>query len=71
MEALILPEIDFAKCTCCGVCEILCPEHAIEVQDTGPVFIRPQACIYCGLCESSCPEHAVILRYAIVWEDLS
>lgn len=53
--------IDPDKCTGCGMCEICCRFHAIEVgEDTCKV--NEFVCEGCGVCKFVCPEEAVIMQ---------
>ncbi len=67
MDDWLLPTIDAARCTGCGLCDEYCPTKAVEVKDARPVIARPQDCAYCGACEEICPEGAIALVYEIVW----
>ena len=64
----VLPEVDLAICTRCGQCVTRCPEDAVILAETGPVFARPELCTYCGVCETVCPEGAVRLSYVVTWD---
>jgi ferredoxin len=57
--AWALPTIDLRRCTGCGLCQRLCPTHAVEVRGARAVIVRPEACTFCELCESYCPEGAI------------
>ncbi|MEG6506461.1 4Fe-4S dicluster domain-containing protein [Nitratidesulfovibrio sp. 1201_IL3209] len=48
-------------CTRCGLCERLCPDHAMtlgEGDEDGP-RLHPENCLSCGLCIKRCPEKAL------------
>jgi heterodisulfide reductase subunit A len=48
------------KCTGCGVCQEICPFHAIEVAlETQRAVIHEALCKGCGLCVSSCRSGAL------------
>lgn len=47
-----------AACTWCGLCERLCPDHAMTVKEGGPE-LHPASCLSCGLCVRRCPEKAL------------
>lgn len=64
----LLPEIDAQKCTQCGLCVARCPETAVALNESGPVFSDPEACSYCGVCETVCPVGAIQLTYEILWD---
>ena len=63
-------------CVGCGLCEAVCPAHAIRVVAAGAGEGRPVSwteryavdyevdlirCIFCGMCEEACPTNAVRL----------
>jgi MinD superfamily P-loop ATPase len=64
---LILPLIDAARCTGCGVCERFCPTKAVVVQGNRAMIVHPLACTYCELCESYCPTGAIGRPFTIVF----
>ena len=47
------------ECSGCGLCKILCPYQAIEMQEDEEGFLYPQIdpikCTDCGLCKNKCP----------------
>jgi heterodisulfide reductase subunit A len=48
------------RCTGCGLCEEVCPFHAIEVDAKDQVAVVNEAlCKGCGVCASSCRSGAV------------
>ena len=52
------------KCTACGACKIVCPAHAITVEENKRyriVDVNLVHCIYCGLCVEACPEKALAI----------
>ena len=46
------------RCTACGECVTICPEHAREMKNGIPVR-NPGKCRFCGLCEKECPGRAL------------
>ena len=55
-----IARVDSRKCTGCGVCESVCPFHAVEVDDeTGTAVVNPALCKGCGLCSASCRSGAL------------
>jgi heterodisulfide reductase subunit A len=51
------------KCTGCGVCQEICPFHAIEVAtDAQKAVIHEALCKGCGLCVSSCRSGALDIK---------
>ncbi len=59
------------KCVACGLCEKICPAHAISIiagerknpEDRYPVsyVIDMSRCVYCGYCEEVCPKEAIVM----------
>ena len=50
------------KCTGCGLCKNICPQHCITMKEDEEGFLYPhvllEKCIDCGLCNKVCPiEH--------------
>jgi len=50
--------IDIEKCTGCGICEDVCPQHAIAIKN-GLALINDELCIQCGTCADVCPAGAI------------
>lgn len=48
------------RCTGCGLCEQVCPAHAIRV--TYLAHVDPNRCTGCGVCAENCPQGALSLR---------
>jgi heterodisulfide reductase subunit A len=58
-----IAEIDPARCTGCGICEPLCPYHAISLDDSQRVAtITGVMCKGCGTCVAACPSAAAQQR---------
>ena len=55
---LLIPEVDDAKCTGCGICAEVCAYHAIVVLG-GKTLVFPELCHGCGSCTLMCPEDAI------------
>lgn len=68
--------VDEEKCTACGKCVYICPEHVIKIvpkkghysvkccsKDTGAVTRKACSigCIACGLCVKNCPVNAITM----------
>ena len=53
-----VPNLDMAKCTCCGECAEICAYNAIAVLNQ-KVLIFPELCHGCGACSYLCPEGAI------------
>lgn len=47
-------QFDREKCTGCGTCAAVCPNHAITMEEGRPVLDKA-ACTLCGKCENFCP----------------
>jgi len=46
------------KCGYCGACVGVCPNGAIELDET-IIQVNPQECTYCGICAKICPVGAL------------
>jgi len=55
---VLIPEVDEAACTGCGVCAEVCAFKAITVIGT-TVLVFPELCHSCGACSLLCPEKAI------------
>jgi len=55
---ILIPEVDYDKCTFCGRCAEVCAYHAIAVVKQR-VLIFPELCHGCGSCTLNCPEGAI------------
>jgi NAD-dependent dihydropyrimidine dehydrogenase PreA subunit len=51
-------QVDFSKCTGCGVCVDVCPTAAIYIVD-GQAQIDETLCHPCTVCIPACPEEAL------------
>ncbi|HID62313.1 MAG TPA: (4Fe-4S)-binding protein, partial [Anaerolineae bacterium] len=55
---ILIPEVDYDKCTFCGRCAEVCAYHAIAVVKQ-QVLVFPELCHGCGSCTLNCPEEAI------------
>jgi heterodisulfide reductase subunit A len=58
--------VDEDKCSGCGICELLCPFQAIELQprdDKRVSHISEAVCKGCGTCGAACPSGAIIMHH--------
>ena len=55
---ILIPEVDFSRCTYCGRCAEVCVWHAIAVVGHR-VLVFPELCHGCGSCTLNCPEEAI------------
>lgn len=58
------------KCVACGLCEKICPAHAISIvgAERADAERYPESytldmsrCVYCGYCEEVCPKEAIVM----------
>jgi MinD superfamily P-loop ATPase len=55
---ILIPEVDYDKCSFCSRCAEVCVWHAIAVVGK-KVLIFPELCHGCGSCTLNCPEDAI------------
>jgi MinD superfamily P-loop ATPase len=55
---ILIPEVDYDKCTFCGRCAEVCAYHALAVVKQN-VLVFPELCHGCGSCSLNCPEEAI------------
>lgn len=52
-------ELDWAKCTGCGMCIQVCPHSVFEIADKKSRIADKNACMECGACAKNCPFFAI------------
>lgn len=55
----MIPCVEEALCTGCGICSLMCPIGCIQLQQNSEGFLYPHisnACIDCGKCRKVCPQ---------------
>jgi heterodisulfide reductase subunit A len=64
VEAITSRVID-EKCRSCGICEKVCPYHAISVDKENklPARVIEAACAGCGTCAAECPFDAIVMQH--------
>jgi len=55
---VLIPEVDYDKCTFCGRCAEVCAYHALAVVKQ-KVLVFPELCHGCGSCTLNCPKEAI------------
>ncbi len=56
-------KVDEDLCSGCGVCEVVCPYNAIEIDKEEKLsHINPALCKGCGACAAACPSGAIEQR---------
>ena len=55
---VLVPTVDDARCTGCGVCAEVCAYKAITVIGS-TILVFPELCHSCGACSLLCPEGAI------------
>ncbi len=56
------PEPNLTKCTACKRCTEECPFGAIDEDEKGIPFYKPNRCRRCGTCMGACPERIVAFK---------
>lgn len=46
------------NCTCCGLCQSICPSEAISMKDGRPIWTKKK-CVWCQGCINRCPAEAI------------
>ncbi|MBT3275913.1 MAG: glycyl-radical enzyme activating protein [Spirochaetales bacterium] len=49
------------KCTICGTCAAVCPEH-VHSMDAGEHTLNRESCTACGICADACPTSALAIK---------
>jgi len=50
--------VDIERCTGCGICIGVCPQHAIAINND-LASVNEDLCIQCGTCADACPTDAI------------
>jgi pyruvate ferredoxin oxidoreductase gamma subunit len=53
------PVVDWAACTRCGLCYVMCPDGAIQLDEQGYPVIDYDHCKGCMICQRLCPLAAI------------
>lgn len=61
-----VPIIDPDRCTGCGLCVAVCPNHVLALDDRKAIVARPDQCDYTGYCERICPTQAITRPFQII-----
>jgi pyruvate ferredoxin oxidoreductase gamma subunit len=56
------PEIDYQRCTRCGICFVRCPDGAIALSEEGYPVIDYDHCKGCMICWDQCPVEGAIRK---------
>ncbi len=56
------PVTDYARCTKCGICWILCPDVAWVRGASGFYDLDDRYCKGCGICAEQCPRQAIAMQ---------
>lgn len=62
----VRPEVDPAACRSCGACAEVCPDRAVTVEESPPVFDR-LSCQGCKKCREICPAGSIYLSPPTAW----
>ncbi len=61
----LMPRINLARCTGCGLCIDICPTQALSQVNQKAALSAPQNCTLCDICENICPEQAIALPFLV------
>jgi len=53
-----MARVDIERCTGCGICIGVCPQHAIAI-NSDLASVNEDLCIQCGTCADVCPAGAI------------
>ncbi len=56
------PEIDYDRCTRCGICFVRCPDGAIALDEHGYPVIDYDHCKGCMICWDQCPVAGAVVK---------
>ncbi len=54
--------VDADECNGCGVCEPVCPMHAVTMNEDQSAVVDYERCLGCGVCVNECPVEAMRLE---------
>ncbi len=57
--------LDTARCTGCGMCEIVCPHTVFHVASGKAEIVRKDACMECGACAGNCRFSALSVQKGV------
>ena len=64
MSEIDLPQIDYDRCTGCGICELLCPKHVMKTVSESKKVLHWNHLDRCASpCQSTCPTQIDCPRY--------
>lgn len=56
------PVYDYDKCIKCKLCELLCPDSAVNPREDGYFEFDYDYCKGCGICANECPKEAITME---------
>jgi len=63
MSEIDLPQIDYDRCTGCGICELLCPKHVMKTVSESKKVLHWNQLDHCAApCQATCPTQIDISR---------
>ena len=54
--------VDQSYCVCCGACQKVCPQEAIDIIKGMYAQVQLPNCVGCGKCVKECPASTITIK---------
>ena len=65
LDNVVSLALDQGACVGCGLCEMVCPQRVLSVQDHKARIIDRDRCMECGACAMNCPVGAISVHAGV------